>query len=234
MTVAILSLARVVPNSLNSWLHANFAPRRSRILLVVLAFILGVGGLTVLDSHDSEILQAMATKQRQLSRIEKLGQTDLWHQRREETDLARVRAEARLWEAETDGLAQANFQSWILEQANRASIGVGDIHTAIDSALASPLKLRHLTAQLAGRFEQDGFVKLLQAIAGHDRLVVVERLEIQVTPVPRFEMVVGTYLRPAPRAKKEASDAAHDPTARYRHRDGGRRCFRLCVGMVAG
>jgi hypothetical protein len=92
-----------------------------------------------------------------------------------------------------------NFQSWILEQANRAGVGVGDIHTAIDSALANPLKLRHLTAQLAGRFEEDRFVNLLQTIAGHDRLVVVERLEVQMTPVPRFEMVVGTYLRPAPR-----------------------------------
>ena len=200
MTVAILSIARAVPKSVDTWLRLNLASGRSRILVGVLIFITGASGLLIFDARRSEILRDLTANQHQLARIEQLGRSDLWHQRREETDLARVRAEARLWEAETDGLAQANFQSWILEQANRAGIGVGDIHTAIDSALASPLKLRHLTAQLAGRFEQDGFVKLLQAIAGHDRLVVVERLEIQVTPVPRFEMVVGTYLRPAARA----------------------------------
>jgi hypothetical protein len=200
MTVTILSIAQAVPKSVDTWLRLNLASRRSRILAGVLIFIIGASGLMIFDARRSEILRDLTANQRQLARIEQLGRSDLWHQRREETDLARVRAEARLWEAETDGLAQANFQSWILEQANRAGIGVGDIHTAIDSALASPLKLRHLTAQLAGRFEQDGFVKLLQAIAGHDRLVVVERLEIQVTPVPRFEMVVGTYLRPAAKA----------------------------------
>ena len=200
MTVAILSVARAVPKSLDRWLRLNLASPRSRILVGLLIFIIGASGLMIFDARRSEILRDLTANQRQLARIEQLGGSDLWHQRREETDLSRVRAEARLWEAETDGLAQANFQSWILEQTNRAGIGVGEIHTAIDSALANPLKLRHLTAQLAGRFEADGFVKLLQAIPGHDRLVVVERLEIQVTPVPRFEMVVGTYLRPAPRA----------------------------------
>jgi hypothetical protein len=199
MTIVILSVARAVAKSLDTWLRLNLASRRSRILVRLLIFIIGASGLMIFDARRSEILRDLTANERQLARIEQLGRSDLWHQRREETDLARVRAEARLWEAETDGLAQANFQSWILEQANRAGVGVGDIHTAIDSALANPLKLRHLTAQLAGRFEEDGFVNLLQTIAGHDRLVVVERLEIQVTPVPRFEMVVGTYLRPAPR-----------------------------------
>jgi hypothetical protein len=61
------------------------------------------------------------------------------------------------------------------------------------------LKLRQLSAQLSGRFEADGFFKLLQAIAAHDRLVVVERLDIQAAPVPHFEMVLGAFLRPAPK-----------------------------------
>jgi hypothetical protein len=200
MSVAVLSFTRAVPNRIGNWFRVNLANRRSRVLLVGLAFTLIASGLTILDSRNSEIVRDLTEKQRQLARIEQLGQADLWHQRRSETDLSRVQAEARLWEAETDGLAQANFQAWILEQASQAGIRIGDIRTSINAVANNPLKSRQLTAQLGGRFEADGFFKLLQAIAGHDRLVVVERLEIHVAPVPRFEMVLEAFLRPAPRA----------------------------------
>jgi len=199
MNVAIFSFGRAIPNRISNWFRINLANRRSRVLFIGLAFTLAAGGLTLLDARDSGIVRDLNEKRRQLARIEQLGQTDLWHQRRIETDLPRVQAEARLWEAETDGLAQANFQSWILEQANKVGIRVGDIRTSINAAPNNPLKLRQLTAQLGGRFEADGFFKLLQAISGHDRLVVIERLAIQAAPVPRFEMVLGTFLRPAPK-----------------------------------
>jgi hypothetical protein len=200
MNVRTLALAQAIPNSLRKWLRGNLANRRSRVLVTVFALIVTASGLLILDARDAEIVTHLTEQQRQLARIEQLGQTDLWHQRRVETDLSRVQAEARLWEAETDGLAQANFQSWIIEQANGAGIRVNDIHTSIDAAANNPLKLRQLTAQLAGRFEADGFFRLLQVIGAHDRLVVVERIEIQAAPVPRFEMVLGAFLRPVPKA----------------------------------
>jgi hypothetical protein len=199
MSVAILSFSRAVPNRIGNWLRANLADRRSRGLLAGLGVVLIAGGLMILDARNTEILHALTERHGQLARIEQLGQTDLWHQRRAETDLARVQAETRLWEAETDGLAQANFQSWILEQATHSGVRVGDIRTSVNPAGTNPLKLRQLSAQLSGRFEADGFFKLLQAIAAHDRLVVIERLDIQAAPAPHFEMVLGAFLRPAPK-----------------------------------
>jgi hypothetical protein len=175
--------------------HESAANPRARALLVVLGFTVAAGGLLLLDSRDSEMRREAAQGRAQLARIEQLGQPELWHQRWEEAQSSRSQAAARLWEAETDGLAQANFQSWLLDQAKQAGVAVGEIRSSINSNPNNPLKLRQLNAQLGGRFEAAGFVKLLQAVSSHEQLIVIERLDIQVAPVPHFEMVLGAFLR---------------------------------------
>jgi hypothetical protein len=168
-------------------------------LLVALAFTLAAGGLTVLDGIDTKLQRALAEAQAQLGAIEHLSDSDTWRERRAETDLLRVQAEGRLWEAESDGLAQANFQAWILEHANHAGMGQLDIRTSINSNTNNPLKLRQLTAQVTGRFEANGLFALLRSVASYDGLLVVSRLEVQTVPFPHFEMLLGTFLRPGPR-----------------------------------
>ena len=194
-----LSSAQAVPPWLSKWLRDNLATFRSRVLLAALAFTLAVGGLTLLDGIDTKLRRTLAEGQAQLGAIEHLSDSDTWRQRRTETDLLRVQAEGRLWEAESDGLAQANFQAWILEQANTAGMGQLDIRTSINSNANNPLKLRQLTAQVTGRFEANGLLALLRSIASYDRLLVVNRLDVQTVPFPRFEMLLGTFLRPGPR-----------------------------------
>jgi hypothetical protein len=168
-------------------------------LLVALAFTLAAGGLTVLDGIDTKLQRTLAEAQAQLGAIEHLSDSDTWRERRAETDLLRVQAEGRLWEAESDGLAQANFQAWILEHANHAGMGQLDIRTSINSNTNNPLKLRQLTAQVTGRFEANGLFALLRSVASYDGLLVVSRLEVQTVPFPHFEMLLGTFLRPGPR-----------------------------------
>jgi hypothetical protein len=186
-----------VPTWIGKWLRDNATSTRSRILLVGLAFTIVASGLIILDSADSRLSAELAEQQQRLARIDHLGTSELWYQRRTDTDAVRVQAEGRLWEAETDGLAQANFQTWVIDVAARAGIGQIEIHTSINQTVNNPLKLRQLTAQISGRFEAGAMFKLLQAIAGHNRLLIVNRLEIQIVPMPRFEMWLGTYLRPA-------------------------------------
>ncbi len=197
MTIADLSLNAIVPASLSKWLSANLASQRTRLLLVMLAATLAVGGLMILDSIDSAMLKRIAERQYRLVRIEHQESVDTWRQRLNETEPTRVQAESRLWEAETDGLAQANFQSWIVEQAGAAGIGPLDVHTTINSTSNNAMKLRELSAQVSGRFEAESFFRLLQAIVDNNRLVIVDRLDLQTLPVPHFEMMLGTFLRPA-------------------------------------
>ena len=194
-----LSSVRTVPPWLSKWLRDNLATFRSRLLLVAFAFTFAAGGLAVLDGIDTKLRRTLVDGQGQLGAIEHLGDGDDWRQRRAESDSLRVQAEGRLWEAESDGLAQANFQAWILEQANNAGMGQLDIRTSINSNANNSLKLRQLTAQVTGRFEASGLFALLRSIASYDRLLVVNRLEVQTVPFPHFEMLLGTFLRPGPR-----------------------------------
>ena len=195
-----LAFFRVAPEQVGRWWRDGAANRRARALLVALGFTLAASGLMLLDSRDGEIRREAADKRAQLFRLEQVGQTELWQRRREEAQLARNQAETRLWEAETDGLAQANFQSWLLDEAKQAGVAVGEMRSSIDANPNNPLKLRRVSAQVSGRFEAAGFVKLLQAMATQERLVVIERLDIHVAPMPRFEMVLGAFLRPAAKA----------------------------------
>jgi membrane protein implicated in regulation of membrane protease activity len=199
MNPLTLSSALAVPPWLSKWLRDNLATFRSRFLLVGLAFTLAVGGLTILDGIDVKMGRTLADEQDRLGAIEHLSGSDTWRQRRVESGLLRVQAEGRLWEAESDGLAQANFQAWILEQANHASMGQLEIRTSINSNVNNSLKLRQLSAQVSGRFEAGGLLALLRSIASYDRLLFVNRLEVQTQPFPHFEMLLGTFLRPGPR-----------------------------------
>jgi hypothetical protein len=78
-------------------------------------------------------------------------------------------------------------------------MGQLDIRTSINSNVNNPLKLRQLTAQVTGRFEPNGLLALLRSIFSNDRLLVVNRLEVQTVPFQHFEMLLGTFLRPGPR-----------------------------------
>jgi len=195
-----LTFFRLAPDQLAKWWRDSIANPRARLLLAGLGLTLAVSGVLLVDSRDGELRREEADRRTQLARLEQVGAAELWRKRREEAQLARSEAETRLWEAETDGLAQANFQSWLLDRAKEAGISVGEMRSSIDANQNNPLKLRKVTAQLNGRFEAAGFVKLLQAIAGQERLVVVERLDIQAAPTPRFEMVLAAFLRRAAKA----------------------------------
>jgi hypothetical protein len=198
MTITLPALASAT-DRIGEWWRAQLAASRARAAVVALVFAFGASGLLWLDARDRDVLQELAQKRALITRTEQVGPTELWGQRRAETDALRRQAEARLWEAETDGLAQANFQSWIADQANQAGLQIGDIRTTINTTTSNLLKLRQMSTQLSGRFEADAFFKLLQTIATHQQMVVVEQLEIQLGPAPRFDLTLSGFLRPMPK-----------------------------------
>lgn len=196
MSIANPELLRLVRTGADKWLRDNLASRRSRFFVAVLVFLIAASGLTVLTSTDAGVLQSLKVQQIQLARLQQLGGSDVWQRSRTETDLARVHAEGRLWEAETGGLAQANFQTWITDTANRTGIGPIDVRISINNSANNPLKLRQLSAQIHGRFDAAALFKFAHAIAAQDHLLVVDRLEVQTVPAPYFEMLLETFLRP--------------------------------------
>jgi hypothetical protein len=123
------------------------------------------------------------------------GQTE-WKARRESAQRLRDQLEGRLWEAESDGLAQANFQDMISKFAKEANIARADAHVEIVNSAPGSQNYRQMSATVTGSFNAPGLQKFLAELEGDEHILVVDRLRVETTGVPRFDMVLSTYLRP--------------------------------------
>lgn len=188
---------------LRYWAQARLAFEREtrknpRIHLLILAFL----GILLLglwfrigDSHrDAE--KQLADHAQQLALLHRLaGQTE-WKARRENIQHLRVQLESRLWEAESDGLAQANYQDLITRLGQFANLPRVDVHVEIVGTSAANQTYRQMAATVSGPFTADGLAKFLASLESDGHMLVVDRLRVETTPVPRFEMQLSTYLRP--------------------------------------
>jgi len=123
------------------------------------------------------------------------GQTE-WQARRDSVKRLRVQLESHLWEAESDGLAQANFQDLIAKDAKDANVPRVDIHVEIVNA-GPAQSYRQMSATVSGPFTATSLQKFLAAMEGDTHMIVVDRLRIDTASVPRFEMLLSAYLNQA-------------------------------------
>jgi hypothetical protein len=179
-------------------------PRIHFGILAVLALVL-LGLLFAIDDAAHESQGEIDSAAQQLPVLRRLvGQTE-WKARLDSVRRLRVQLESRLWEAETDGLAQANFQDLIAKDAKDAEIPRVDIHVEIVNAGATQ-GFRQMSATISGPFTAPGLQKFLADLDGDPHVLVVDRLRIDTASVPRFEMLLSTYLNPV--AAKPAAKAA--------------------------
>jgi hypothetical protein len=122
------------------------------------------------------------------------GQTE-WQKRSDTVERLRSQIENRLWDVESDGLAQANFQDLIAKFAERNKLEATDIRVEIVAAASASTKLRQMTASLSGRFDGEKLQNFLADLARDRHLLVVDRLRIETIPLPKYVMAVTTYLR---------------------------------------
>jgi|GEM_PF-1554208 hypothetical protein len=170
-------------------------PRIHFGFLAILAILLLGLWFAIEDSHRSAQEQ-IATEAQQLSVLRRVaGQTE-WKARRDSAQHARVQLESRLWEAESDGLAQANFQDLITRFGKEANMTRIDVHVEIVGASTASQNFRQMSATVSGPFTAASLQKLLAELEGDGHMLVVDRLRVETTPVPRFEMLLSTFLSP--------------------------------------
>ena len=104
------------------------------------------------------------------------GQVE-WKSRREAVQRARVQLESRLWEAESDGLAQANFQDLITKSGKEADLPRVDVHVEIINPAATSRNYRQMSATVTGPFTADTMQKFLAKLEGDGHMLVVDRLK---------------------------------------------------------
>lgn len=170
-------------------------PRIHFGFLAILAIVL-LGLVFEVEDGDSHVQTQIDADAQQLATMRRLAGQAEWKARRETVQRVRVQLESRLWEAESDGLAQANFQDLIGKLAAGAAVPRIETHVEIVNASPGSQNYRQMSATVTGVFSAPSLQKFLAALDGDGHILVVDRLKVETAPVPRFEMLLSTYLRP--------------------------------------
>ena len=166
----------------------------------IVAIILTYTVMVVNDYHKQ--LQADYDKAlAHLNQLQSIAKQTQWAERASKAQELRTQLAARLWQADTKGLAQAIFQTWLQEEIFFARIEKPQLHVEEAVDVAKYPQFWQVTAKLKGAFVPKRLISLLSAIAKHPQLVVTERLNIRHhRKKPTFIFIVSAYFQ-APGAK---------------------------------
>lgn len=171
--------------------------RANRRLAIALALIplmlwayLVLSTQTLVDDAGSRLNQ----RRDEVARLERVANDAAWAQRAKLAEARRNELEGRLWRIETEGLARAEFQDWVLSTARKAGIGRPSATSQrTDGEGTATSGYRAINVSLSGDFSPDTLQALLGAIANEKRLIIINSMRIQRQPLPRIDMVLTAY-----------------------------------------
>ena len=160
------------------------------VIILITYVILG------LNDYDNRLQQDYQSAVTQLTQLQTMITQKFWLDRATKTQQLLAELEARLWQANTKGLAQATFQKWLNDQVN--STKINNTRLIVDPAIEveQHAYLWQVTAQLEGQFEAKKLNNLLLAIAQNIQITVTERLDIVLsTSRPNFTLIITAYFQ---------------------------------------
>jgi hypothetical protein len=169
------------------------ANRRAGWGVFAIALLAGLYGVLLLgDAADATRASYLEAAVR-LHRIEAQSRETYWSARAASSNTLRRALEARLWAADSDGVARANMQDWVTNAGRAAGLERLRLSIELTSPPGLPADLRRVTATIAAVPNEVSLLKFLGLIARDPHLLVVDRLHAQVQPVPMIEMALSTY-----------------------------------------
>jgi len=151
---------------------------RLRIGVELIFVILACYSLIVLGDYQAKIESNYDEIANRFIQLQKVTTQTEWQARAEQAHNLRVELEDKLWISNSKGLAQADFQAWLLLQARIAKIEEPSLKTEETTELDDG-RLWRVVGKLEGKFAPDNLNQLLFAISKHPQLVVVEKLDIR-------------------------------------------------------
>lgn len=191
-----------IPNSLAD----SVGNERLRWGLVFIAAILWLYALLELRDRigaDRILYRSQAQK---ILRVQQLAGQDVWLKRAEEARIERTYLESRAWKAATEASAEAAFQDAIASFLRKAGVERASVHSGAEdeskaAAVGGSVAYWIVKAKAEFDFSPGTLNSLLAGLAGSDRLIVVDTLNIRKEPIPRVEMVIKTYFLQQNRAE---------------------------------
>jgi hypothetical protein len=189
-----------------TWWNELRGNRRAALgLMAVLALIAAFGILSLRDATERMRLR-YAQELQHLQRVAAVAEERDWPQREAASARLRQTLEARLWTAESDGIARADIQDWISGVGREIGLPLLDIRLELTKPTGLPADMRQITATITARPAEPAVIALLDHVARAPHLIAVDRLNLKQEPEPYLEMVLvgyakilpGTAARPRP------------------------------------
>lgn len=180
-------------NSFSKEFQQNLRLRLGSGLIVIILVIYVV---LELNDYQHRLQQDYHHAVAQLTRLQSVATQEQWPERAAKTPPLLAQLEARLWQANTKGLAQATFQKWLNEQVNLTKIN--NARLTVDPAIEVEhySYLWQVTAQLEGQFESNQVNNLLLAIAQNIQMTVTERFDIfPAASNLKFTLIITAYFQ---------------------------------------
>ena len=168
---------------------------RLRIGVWLILAILAAYSLVVISDYQAKIEANHSEISNKFKQLENITRQSEWQERAEQSHNLRVSLEDKLWISNTKGLAEADFQAWLLIQAKLAKIEDSNLNTESTSEMDGG-KLWRVVGKLNGKFSPDTLNRLLLAISQYAQLIVIEKLDIQkMGKRSIFTLVVAAYFQ---------------------------------------
>jgi hypothetical protein len=203
--------------------EAGANPRVLIGLAAILLLLWGYGLIAMIEAVDAAERRLLDT-QAEIRRVTRVAGETGWAERAEQTNALKARLLARLWAAETEGQAQADFQEAVARAARESGLGRPQIRVDRDPTQAPALGVRVLSASIGADFAPQPLSDFLLKLAALDRIVQVRSLRTTRQPIARLDMLVATYHGPptqgacadpaAAPAAQPAAQPATQPTGR--------------------
>jgi hypothetical protein len=187
--------------------EAKANPRVLIGLAAVLLLLWSYGLIAIMDSvaaSERRLLDA-ETEIRRVTQI--AGETG-WDQRAQEANALKERLLARLWIAETEGQAQADFQEAVARAARESGLSRPQIRVDRDPTQNPTLGVRVINASVGADFAPEPLSAFLIKLTALDRTIQVRTLRTTRQPIARLDVLVTTYHGPPTQGACAAPGAA--------------------------
>ena len=178
---------------------------RLKALIAAVAVILLLSSLLGLRQLVGSLESHYVRAQTDMARLQNQIRTNLWQDRRQQSQVLKSVLQDRLWTAATPGLADAGFEKWLRDRMSRYKIEptqqvqirrVPVSRAAASSPGAAPDKLseiQRMTAKVVLPFDPQGLSGFLADIAEGEKTMVIDRLSVRAGRNPRVEMDISAF-----------------------------------------
>ena len=194
-------------------LHARFRQRfgkdvvlsdRLKAMVAAIAVILLLSSLIGLHQLVTTLERQYVRAQTDMTRLQSQIRTNIWQERKQQSQVLKSVLEERLWTAQTPGLADAGFEKWLRDHMGRykmepvQQIQIRRVAVSKPSAAAGAggdklAQLQRMTAKVVLPFDPQGLNGLLADIAEGEKTVVIDRLNVRAGRNPRVEMDISAF-----------------------------------------